>query len=233
METRPSHGTIVCDLERHRILDVLPHREAATVEAWLVTRPEIRVVSRDRGGWYGQAVARALPDAEQVADRWHLMPNASDAFLEAVRRSMRSIHRALSAGEINPNLLTCAKRIQYEGFLREETNAVIRALANEGIAIKEIVRRTGCGRQTVRRVVRGERNDVFPVRMSSLEPWLTKLDQEWNVGCHNGAELWRRLKPADFRAQITNRNRSKQSFFPQALDRAAAATAASRQKSGK
>ena len=99
------------------------------------------------------------------------MANASEAFLEAVRRSMHSIRGALSAGEINPSLLTCAERAQYEGFLRrEEINAVIRMLADEGIALREIVRRTGCGRQTVRRVVRGQRNDVFRVRMSSLDP---------------------------------------------------------------
>jgi hypothetical protein len=121
------YGTIVCDLERRRIIDVLPDREAATVEAWLAARPDIRLVSRDRGGGYGQAVSRALPQARQVADRWHLMENASSAFLGAVRKSMRSIRQAVGAGEVNPALLTCAERIQYEGFLRrEETNQTIR-----------------------------------------------------------------------------------------------------------
>lgn len=99
---------------------MLPDREAATVEAWLSARPDIRVVSRDRGGGYGQAVSRALPEARQVADRWHLMENASSAFLDAVRKSMRPIRQALGAAEINPALLTCAERIQYEGFLRRE-----------------------------------------------------------------------------------------------------------------
>ena len=84
------YGTIVCDLERRRIIDVLPDREAATVEAWLSARPDMRVVSRDRGGGYGQAIARALPAAKEVADRWHLMENASSAFLDAVQKSMRS-----------------------------------------------------------------------------------------------------------------------------------------------
>jgi transposase len=86
------HGTIVCDLERRRIVTLLPDREIATVEAWLLDRPEIGIVSRDRGGGYGEATARALPHAIQVADRWHLMKNASAAFLNAVRKSMRSSH---------------------------------------------------------------------------------------------------------------------------------------------
>jgi hypothetical protein len=40
---------------------------------------------------------------------------------------------------------------------------------------------------------------MFRVRMSSLEPWLARLDEEWTGGCRNGAELWRRLKTAGFK----------------------------------
>ena len=100
---------------------------------WL-DHPEIEIVSRDRGGGYGEAAARALPHAVQVADRWHLMENASAAFLDAVRKSMRSIRTAIGATTINPELLTCAEKLQYEGYLRrEETNAAIMTLAGEGI----------------------------------------------------------------------------------------------------
>jgi transposase len=160
-------------------------------------------LSRDRGGGYGQAVTRALPKAIQVADRWHLMENASGAFLDAVKKSMPSIRQALGAISINPTLLTCAERLQYEGFLRrEEANAAIRALANDGTPIKEIVRRTGCSRRVVRGIVRGERSDVFRVRMSSLEPWVARLDEEWTAGCQNGAELWRRLKTDGFKGSL-------------------------------
>ena len=53
-------------------------------------------------------------------------------------------------------------------------------------------------RQVVRRILRGERDDVFRIRASSLEPWLGRLDAEWTAGCRNGAELWRRLRTAGF-----------------------------------
>jgi len=51
----------VCDLEQRRSIDLLPDREPATIEAWLAAHPEITVVSRDRGGGYGQAVTNAAP----------------------------------------------------------------------------------------------------------------------------------------------------------------------------
>jgi transposase len=92
------YGSIFCDLERRRVVDLLPDGEPGTVEAWLPRHPEIAVISRDRGGSYGRAAARVAPQAVQVADRWHLMENASAAFLEAVRRSMRPIRIALGAG---------------------------------------------------------------------------------------------------------------------------------------
>ena len=79
------YGSIVCDLERRRVVALLPDREVGTVTAWLSQHPEIEVVSRDRGGGYGEATAKALPGATQVADRWHLMENASAAFVDGNR----------------------------------------------------------------------------------------------------------------------------------------------------
>ena len=54
---------MICDLERRKIIDLLPDREPTTVEAWLRAQPQIEVVTRDRNGGYGGAVTRALPQA--------------------------------------------------------------------------------------------------------------------------------------------------------------------------
>lgn len=194
------YGTIVCDLERRRIVTLLPDREIATVQAWLADHLDISIISRDRGGGYGEAAIKALPGAIQIADRWHLMENASAAFLDAVRKSMRPIRAVIGATSINPELLTCAERLQYEGFLRrEEANAIIVALAKDGVPIRQIVRRTGHSRKLVRQIIRGERTDMFRTRQSSLEAHLPMLDAQWTNGCRNGAELWRRLKARGFR----------------------------------
>ena len=194
------YGTLICDLERRCVIDLLPDREPATVEAWLRNHPEIEVVARDRNGGYGGAVARAMPGAVQVADRWHLLENVSAAFLSAVHKSMPAIRKALGSAVIDPALLTAAERLQYEGFQRRTlTNQMVRRMIQDGMPIKRIVRTTGLSRTLVRQIVRGEREDIFRVRESSLTPWLPRLEQEWGAGCRNGAELWRRLRRAGFR----------------------------------
>ncbi|MFP1133200.1 ISL3 family transposase [Asticcacaulis sp. W401b] len=197
------YGTIICDLERRRPIRLLPDREPATAEAWLSGQPQITIVARDRGGGYGGAVAKALPQATQVADRWHLMENASQAFRDAVRKSMRQVRAAIGATVINADLLTSAERLQYEGYLRrEDTNAAILKQSESGASIREISRVTGHSRGMVRKILRGQRSDIFRVRESSLELHLPWLDEQWVAGHRNGAELWRRLKALGFQGSM-------------------------------
>jgi transposase len=193
------YGTVLCDLERRQVIDLLPDREAGTVEAWLAAHPGIAIVSRDRGGGYGQAASRAAPQAIQIADRWHLMENASGAFLQAVRQSMRGIRQALTSTAIDPALLTRAERLQYEGFLRRQDDSqAINQLAKAGHSIKAITRQTGRSRKLVRSVLRGGDGDIFRSRERMLEPYFAKLDADWRGGCRNGAALWRGLRSEGF-----------------------------------
>lgn len=197
------YGTMICDLERRVVIDLLPDREPATVAAWLAARPSVEVIARDRGGGYAAAAAQGRPEAKQVADRWHLMENASAAFLMAVRRHMRDVRRALGQGAVDPATLTAAERLQYEGWRRRaEDEAAVMVLHREGAAIKEIARRTNRSRKLVRDVVRGSRSEPFRPRASSLEPWLDRLHAEWIGGCRNGAALWRRLRASGFAGSL-------------------------------
>jgi transposase len=99
---RPTEQS-VCDLERRRPVTLLPDRALDMSRSWLARHQSISIITRDRGGGYGEAIAKALPDAEQVADRWHLMENSSRAFLDAVGKSMRQIRQASAAMSLIPS----------------------------------------------------------------------------------------------------------------------------------
>jgi transposase len=88
------YGTIVVDLERRRPVALLPDRDTATVRDWLKEHDTIRIVARDRASAYADAVRQALPDAVQVADRWHLIKNLSEALQRLLSRMSSRLREA-------------------------------------------------------------------------------------------------------------------------------------------
>ena len=79
-------GTVLVDLQRHHILDLLPDRQKETAATWMQTHPEITHVSRDRSSEYASAVAAGAPQAIQVADRFHVAKNLSEAVQQLLAR---------------------------------------------------------------------------------------------------------------------------------------------------
>jgi transposase len=199
-----SYGSIVVDLERRQVIDLLPDRQRETVIAWLRENPQVEIICRDRGPGYVAAANEAAPQARQVADRWHLFENASAAFLAAVRSEMPCLRRALApSGPVDPATLTRAERLQWDGAqIRETLNRQILALAGQGVPIRAMARTTGVSRQTIHKILRGQRHDTFRNRQSSLDPWSLALEAEWSAGCRVGAELWRRLKASGFAGSL-------------------------------
>jgi len=70
-----TYGTIFIDLEKRRPIDLLADREAETLAGWLRENPSVEVVTRDRSPIYATAVSSALPNADRIADRFHIVKN--------------------------------------------------------------------------------------------------------------------------------------------------------------
>ncbi|WP_229799134.1 ISL3 family transposase [Planomonospora parontospora] len=133
-------ATILIDAQTGTRIDVLPGRGAEVPEAWLRARPGVEIVCRDGSLAYGEAVRRALPDAVQVSDRWHLWRNLCDKTLAEVRS-----HTSCWAA-VNP---------PRPGGVREQTTRErwqqVHDLLGKGVGLLECARRLGVSLNTVKR----------------------------------------------------------------------------------
>src|SRR3989440_4243527 len=99
---RFTYGTILVDLERRKIIDVLADRDSATVEAWLKAHPEVAIVSRDRGKEFAKAATVGAPQAQQVVDRFHLVRNLAEV-LQKILAHCRAEIRQADADQLLPH----------------------------------------------------------------------------------------------------------------------------------
>jgi transposase len=88
-------GTILIDLDAHRVIDVLAERSSQSAANWMRQHPEIDYVSRDRGKDYTQGTSEGAPQAIQVSDRFHLMKNFVEAVEAEVSRCYKQLRQAL------------------------------------------------------------------------------------------------------------------------------------------
>jgi transposase len=83
------YGTIIVDLERREVVDVLPDRSAEATARWLGQHPGVEIISRDRGGLYAQGARMGARQAQQVTDRFHLLQNLRQTIEQQLSRAPR------------------------------------------------------------------------------------------------------------------------------------------------
>jgi len=215
------YGTLLCDLERRRVVDLLPDRQAQTVTLWLRAHAPPEIISRDRAGAYAEAARQGAPHAVQVADRFHLVRNLREALEHVLARHGPLIEEAFRQSTPPPPVthppIPPANSTQTRSQLlsqqrrqrRLERYQQVLDLHQRGISKRAIALQLRLNRKTVRYWLRVGQ---FPERQitqrrSSVDRWLSYLEKRWAEGCHNRSQLWRELQSqgADFAAVTLRR----------------------------
>lgn len=209
------YGTILVDLERNKVVDLLPDRQAETLATWLREHPGIEIVARDRAGAYADGIRQGAPDAVQVADRWHLLRNLGDAVRTVVDRQHVEVRKVakqiaeeavVSAASVavvqpEPAKPTAAQQRSQNAYARRQARYEEAAeLKTAGASLKRIAVLIGAERKTVRRWLRAGGAPLWrkPRRLGGLAPYHNHLDRRWTEGCRNAAQLWRELVTLGF-----------------------------------
>jgi transposase len=242
-----TYGTVLVDLKRHKVLDLLPDRKAETAQAWIEAHPEIDLVSRDRGGDYAAAARKGAPQAIQTADRFHLVKNLAEAVQKAlahcgtqIRKDQKTAETTLAMEPVEPLPFPVTSDGQpYSAHQTEryERYQQVVALRDQGIKVKEIAKRVGLGVRTIQRWVTQDsyvQTNYHHKHHSRYEAYAPYVQKRWEEGCHNIQQLWREIKAQGYphsdralRRQLGARpGKKKESLSPASpLDRFEAKTA--------
>jgi transposase len=203
---------------RHRVpIDLLADREAATLAQWLKDHPGVEIIVRDRAGAYAEGARTGAPDALQVADRFHLLMNASDALEEVLRSRRRQAEwitdPSPSTSEVESSAATASTADGPPPSPAQRQRAARRAVRvarweeiqqrhAAGQNVSQIARAVGKDRKTVRRYLATLAPPPAPyvvrprpagLTSPTLQPFVSYLQDRWQAGCTNVRRLYNEL----------------------------------------
>ncbi len=215
------YGTLLVDLQAHRVVDVLPDREAETFVTWLKAHPGVQVIARDRAGNYADGARRGAPKAIQVGDRFHLLLNLTTALQRFFERKQERLQRLAAqekaarmreplseppavadptASRGSPLTVTEAQRQGRRARRKHRYDEVIK-LHQQGASQVAIATLVGLHRDTVRRYINAASfpEIVRPGKRSKLDPYKAYLRERWAAGQHNSKQLLAELREQGYR----------------------------------
>ncbi|MFF7192026.1 ISL3 family transposase, partial [Streptomyces sp. NPDC008222] len=198
------YGTVLIDMATHRPLHLYDGREGEDLAAWLQGHPEVKVICRDRSSGYGEGARVGAPQAQQVADRYHLWANLGQAVEKTVNAHRSRLAEPLAAAEdgpghpeAEPEVVQPSKELKIVTRLREQ-HAAAHELWAQGMSKAAIGRKLGLHQATVRKLVNARSADDVVAkslqRAHVVDPYVGYLHRRWNEGIRNAAQLHREIQ---------------------------------------
>ena len=185
------------------------------------------MIARDRASIYTEALAQGAPNAEQVADRWHLTQNLGTALqnllakhtkmLRAVATELTAAKTPLSAGPESdapvPELPPLGHTVGPEE-VRHHQFVESKRLYAAGWSLVRIAKELQINRRTARKYVHAETlpRRVLPQATSHVTPYLPYLRACWMAGCQQGTQLLKLLQAHGYRGSLSSIYRALKAF---------------------
>ena len=212
---RRRYGTILVDLETHRLLALLADCEVETVAAWFRQHPSVQIVTRDRSPGFAEAIRQGAPHALHIADRFHLHMNAMTCLETLLTREQAMIRRVVAslraqyrkAHPAPPPQPLAPERQQSERRARRYARyEQVVQLKAQGWSQRAIAQESGLHPQTVAIYLKAGQfpeRAPHPLRGRVIEPYLDYLQQRWEQGEHNGRLLFEEIRAQGYPAGLT------------------------------
>jgi transposase len=175
--------------------------QARFLSQWVLTICVNKVVSRfarDRSKEFAAAITEALPQAEHVADRWHLAKNLTEHLDKVVSARWKQLTKATGEAEIPPEPVAVSSPArQIRKVPGEVRYQQMLALQEAGLSTRIIAKRLGVTQRTIQRWLaeaHGPYAGTRKPRRSPLDWSVRYLRERWEAGERNGTVLWEELK---------------------------------------
>ncbi|MEE1735183.1 ISL3 family transposase [Streptomyces sp. BE147] len=204
-----TYATILIDMSSHRPVDVLPDRAAGTFAFWLRNHPEVRTICRDRAGSFRDGAQAGAPQAQQVADPWHLLHNLAEAVERVLGRDRAELRERLASHDDQkedgrPQKEPGRTELDVHGRPRplvartRDRYQQIHERIARGDSLRAIARDLQLSRGTVNRFANAadaeELLGAATHRPTLVDDYRFYLHQRWTEGCINASALTREIQ---------------------------------------
>ena len=175
-------------------------------------------------GEYREAINQALPDAVQVADRWHLLKNLGKAIERHVAKRYKAIRQlvidSIESNDVSLADLALTKKCrryapgperealhQARTEKREALFAAVKARRAEGAYTTDLAKEFNLSRKTISLWINSE---TCPPDTRGrfkhtclIDDYVSYLHERIEAGCKNKSQLWREIKKQGFTGSRT------------------------------
>lgn len=137
LKRRDRYGTVMVNIDTHKIVDMIEGRDLETVKIWLASYPNLDVVSRDGSITYKNAITQSHPNAIQVSDRFHILKNLTSYSKDFLKKhlSNRVIVDELTLNNTN------ALGVSYKDYTLQEKYKLVTVEISTGTKVSPACRK--------------------------------------------------------------------------------------------